>query len=79
MLYSEEGARSNKLGVSYLSCYPENYSSVYICPVIFRRVIGRHFSACNAIENHNSTRQSDVALDKFWATQRVYFRLSATA
>ena len=41
-----------------------------------RDVIGRHFSACNAIDNHSRMSQSDVALEKYWVTQSVYFRLT---
>ena len=41
-------------------------------------VIGRNFSACNAIDNHNRMSQSDVALEKYWVTQSVYFRLTTT-
>ena len=65
---STEDAISTEIGVTYLSRYPENYSSVSIHPVFCHRVIGRHFSDCKAIDNHNRMRQSDAALDKYWAT-----------
>ena len=60
------------------SCYPENCSNVYIFPVPCHRVIGRHFTACNKKCNHNSMVQYDVALEKYWAIQGVYFRLATT-
>ena len=72
-----EGARSNELGVIYLSRYPENYYSVSIRPVLCHRAIGRHFSACNAIDNYNRMRQSGVGIDKYRSNQSVYFRIAA--
>ena len=41
-------------------------------------MIGRHFSACNDIYNHISMKQYDLALEKYWATQSIYFRFTAT-
>ena len=73
-----EGGRSNELGVPYFSCYPENYSIVSICPVLCHHFIGSNFSACNTIYNYNRMRQSDVALEKYWETQSVYFRIADT-
>ena len=73
-----EGARSTKPGDPYLSCFPEIYSSVSVRPVVLPHFIGRYFNACNKIENHNSMRQSDLALDKYWVTQSGYFGLVTT-
>ena len=33
----------------YLSRFPDNYSNVYILPVVCPRVLGRYFDACNTI------------------------------
>ena len=63
-------------GVNYLSCYPSNYSNVSIHPVLCNQLIGSYFSSYNAIENQNRMRQSDIALEKYWATQSGYFRLA---
>ena len=41
-------------------------------------MIGRYFNACNAIDNHNRMRQSDLALEKYWVTQSGYFILATT-
>ena len=41
-------------------------------------MIGKYFSASNAIDNHNRTRQYGGALEKYWATHSVYFRLTTT-
>ena len=57
-----EGGISKKLGVPYLSRYPENCSNVYISPVVCNKSTGRNFSACNAIYNHSTMRQYDIAL-----------------
>ena len=39
-------------------------------------MIGIHFGDFNSIDNHNRMRQYDVALEKYWAIQSVYFRLT---
>ena len=46
--------------------------------LIFPRLLGRYFNACNAIENHNRMRQSDIAQEKYWVTQSGFFRLVTT-
>ena len=50
---STEGAVSTEPGVPYLSHYPENFYNVSILPVIHPHMIGRYYSACNKIDNHN--------------------------
>ena len=35
-----------------------------------------YFNTCNAIDNHNRMRKSDIVLDKYWVTQSGYFRLA---
>ena len=46
---STEGVGSTVSGVTYLSHYPVEYYSVYICPVFSPNFLGRYFSACNTI------------------------------
>ena len=41
-------------------------------------MLGRYFNDCNVIDNHNRMRQSDLSLEKYWVTQRGYFRLATT-
>ena len=73
-----EGAGSTEPGDPYLSCFPNIFSDVSIHPVVCPHLIVRYSNACNAIEIHNSMRQSDLALDKYWVTQSGYFRLETT-
>ena len=73
-----EGARSTIPGVTYLSCYPCDYSNVSILPVISNHLLGRYFSDCIEIENHNRMWQSDIVLEKNSVTQSGYFRLVTT-
>ena len=73
-----EGGGSTEPGDIYLSRFPEIYSYVSVHPVFFPRFLGRYYNACNAIDNHNRMRQSDIALDKYWVTQSGYFRLATT-
>ena len=39
-------------------------------------MIGSHFSFYNGIDNHGRMRHSGVALEKYLATQSVYFKFS---
>ena len=73
-----EGYGSNEPGVPYLSRYPDNDYNVSIHPFLCPHVIGSYFSACNAIENHNSMWQYDIAIEKYWVNQNGYFRLETT-
>ena len=41
-------------------------------------MIGRYFSACNTIDNHNRMRNSELALEKYWETESGYFILTIT-
>ena len=73
-----EGAGSTEPGDPYLSCFPDIYSNVSVHPVVRPHLLGRYFNACNAIDNHDRVRQSDLALEKYWVTQSGYFRLATT-
>ena len=73
-----EGAGSNEPGDPYLSRFPDIYSNLSVRPVFHPRLIGRYFNACNAIDNHNRMRQSNISLEKYWVTQSGYFRLATT-
>ena len=37
-----------------------------------------NFNACNAIDNHNMMRQSDLSLEKYWVIQSGDFRRATT-
>ena len=52
------------------------YSIFSVRPVVCPHLLGRHFNAFCAIDNHNRMRQSDLALEKYWVTQSGYFRLA---
>ena len=73
-----EGAGSTEPGDPYLSRFPDIYSNVSVRPVVRPHLLGRYFNACNAIDNHNRMRQSDLSLEKYWVTQSGYFRLATT-
>ena len=63
-----EDTRSTKAGINYLSKYPDHFSNVYICTVDGPLFISKFLGSVNEVESHNKSRQSDLALDKFWAT-----------
>ena len=73
-----EGAVSTKQNDPNLSQFPGIYSNVSVRPVLCSQFIGRYFNYCNAIDNYNRMRQSDIALEKYWVTYSVYFILETT-
>ena len=73
-----EGYGSTESVDTYLSHFPDIYFNVSVCPIFCTHLIVRYFNDCNAIDNQNRMRQSDLALDKYWVTQSGYFRLSTT-
>ena len=75
---SNEGAGSTEPGYPYLSRFPDIYSNVSVRPVVHPCLLVRYSNACNAIDNHNRMRQSDLSLEKYWVTQSGYFRLATT-
>ena len=54
---------STEAGDSYISFFPDIYYNVSILPDVFPHLIGRYFNACNEIDNRNSMRQSNIALE----------------
>ena len=73
-----KGDGSNEPGDTYLSHFPEIYYNVYVWPFMCPHLLVRYLNACNAIQNHNKMRQSNISLDKYWVTQSGYFRLATT-
>ena len=61
---------------TYLSYSPENYSNVYILPMVPPCVLISYYNACNAIDHQNRMRQSDLALEKYWVTHSGCFRIN---
>ena len=73
-----DGGIITEPGVTYLSCYPENYYIFSILPFFCPHMIFGYFSACNAIDNHNRICCSKLALEKYWVTLSGYFKLTTT-
>ena len=62
-----DNAGSTKTGIPYLSKYPDQFTNVSIRPVA-RPVVMSKKIALNEVDSHNKSRQSDVALEKWWVT-----------
>ena len=75
---ANEGDGSTEPGDLYLSCFPDIYYNVSVCPVVCPHLLDRYFNAFNAIDKHNMINQSDIALDKYCVTKSGYFRLATT-
>ena len=59
-----EGAGSTEPGDLYLFRFPEIYSNVSFCSVVFPHLLGRYLNSCNAIYNENRICKSDLSLEK---------------
>ena len=59
---TDEGGRITEPCYPYLYHFPYMYYNVYVRPVVHPHLLGSYFNACNAIDNHNSIRQSDLSL-----------------
>ena len=73
-----EGTSITEPGDPYLSCLPDIYSNVSVCPVVLPHLIGYYLNSCNNLDNQNRMLQSDLTTEKYWMTQIGYFRLEAT-
>ena len=71
-------AGSTNTGIPYLSKYPDQFTNVAIRPVVRPLVMLKCFSAVNEVDSHNKSRQSDLALEKWWVTQCGWPRLCTT-
>ena len=71
-------AGSKKTGIPYLSKYPDQFTNVVIRPVARPLVMSKTFSAVNEVESYNKSRQSYLALEKWWVTQCGWLRLCKT-
>ena len=59
---ASEGDGRTEPGDPYLSHFPDIYSNVSVRPIVRPHLLGRYFNDCNAIDNYNRMRQSDLAL-----------------
>ena len=78
IIFSTAGAESTMLGISYLSKYPDQCSNVSIGLVSRQLLMSKFFGLVNEVDLHNNSRQSDLALEKFWVTQYSWLRLCTT-
>ena len=67
-----------RLVFPFLSKYHDQFNNVDIRPVARPLVMSKKNSAVNEVESHNKSRQSDLALEKWWVTQFVWLRLCTT-
>ena len=69
---------SIKTGIPYLSKYPDQFTNVAILHVAHQLVMSKLVSAVNQDYSHNKSRQSDLALEKWWVTQCGWLQLCTT-
>ena len=68
---------STNNGIPYLYNYPDQFTNVAIRPVAHPLVVSKK-SAVNEVDSHNKSRQSDLALEKWWVTQCGWLWLCTT-
>ena len=57
------------LGIPYLSKHPDKCFNVSILPVACPHLTSKFFGLVNDLDLQNKSRQSDLALGKFWEAQ----------
>ena len=72
------GVGSTTLGINCLLKYPDQFSNVSIFPVAHPHIMSKFFGSVNEVDSHNKSRQSNLALEKFWVTQCCYIWLFIT-
>ena len=65
-------------GIHYLSKYPNQFSNLTISPVDHTLFMYKLFGSVNEIDSHRKSRQSDLALEKFWVPQCGWLWLFTT-
>ena len=66
------------LGIPYLSNYPDQFYNVSIILVACPLLMSKFFALVNKVDSHTKSRQSYIALEKFWVTQYGWLRLCTT-
>ena len=69
---------TTQTGLHYLSKYPDQFFNVSILHVASPLVMYKFFGSVNEVDYHNKSRQSDLSLEKFQATQCGWIGLCMT-
>ena len=64
-----DNAGITKTDIPYLSKYPYQFTNVAIHPVALPLVMSTPPPDVNEVDSHNKSRQSYLALEKWWVTQ----------
>ena len=72
-----ENSGSTKTDIQYLSKYPDQFTNVTICPVARPLVMLKTY-AVNEVDSHKKSRQSDLALEKWWVNKCGCLQLCKT-
>ena len=70
-----ENPGSTQAGPTYLSKYTNQFSNVSICSFDLLLVMYNFFGSVNGFDSPKKSRQSDLALEKFWVTQYGWLQL----
>lgn len=73
-----EDAGSTTEGECYEMKFADTHGNVHIRYVDRPEIISHFFNKSNCVDKHNQARQYELALEKRWKTDDVYFRLSTT-
>ena len=74
---TEEGV-STEPGYTCLYYFYDNYSNFSFWPIVCPHLLVRYLNTYNTIDNHNRMWQYELALDKYWVTQKDNIRIATT-
>ena len=68
LIATEDAGRKN-YGIPYLSKYPDQFSDAINFPCCSSPLMYQFFGSVNEVTHHEKSRQSYLALEKYWVTQ----------
>ena len=74
----KKGAGSIRNGEPYIAKWKNDDHNTESRFVPRPQAISSYFAACNKVDLHNQSRQSDLKLEKCWVTQCGFFRIATT-
>ncbi|KAL7548885.1 hypothetical protein ACHAWF_013195 [Thalassiosira exigua] len=76
--YSLRSKRQTTAGKSYMAKWADQHGNVKTKPIPRPEVISDYFSISDVVDNHNKSRQGDLALEEPWRTTDCWLSLATT-
>ena len=75
---STKGASATVNGEAYVQRWADDFGNLCIKEVARPKVCSDYFEVSPRVDNHNQSRQLDLALEELWDTRDCWFRLHCT-